>query len=174
MIILNPLAPALANYRASSLISCSTRAAVGLSPSNTQQLRCFQSIHAVRIAREPKPFLKQRGAALGENSHQTKKSETSVSGVVVRWHQDRTSCQTYRERWHPTRCWIISWLWSHKWHRAWWSTIHVAGDAEPSSSGPGLPTRWKIICVVVPKLSKSCANVVRLWSLGRVENSRIL
>lgn len=108
-ILLSPLASALAHRRASFLISCSTHVAKGLPPSNTQRLRCFHSIQAVRIAREPKPFWKHRGAALVDHSHHAKKSESSVGGAVVKRHKARTSCQTCRERGQPTRrCWIVS------------------------------------------------------------------
>src|SRR4051794_20694064 len=110
-----PVAPALAQRRASSLMLLIRSSVEGRRPSKMAALRCFQIAQAVSAMMELRPFLKEPGEASAAAVHQAKKLAVSSSGGATRRHQERISCQVMRENTQPARRWSIdSTSWSQR------------------------------------------------------------
>ena len=79
-----PRAPAKDHWCSSSLIHKITQEILGVIPSKTQRLRCFQMVHAPKINMESNPFLTRPSTLVSTSIHHSKKDRLFCGAKVCR------------------------------------------------------------------------------------------
>jgi len=79
-----PRAPAKDHWCSSSLIPKITQETLGVIPSKTQRLRCFQMVHAPKINMESNPFLTRPSTLVSTSIHHSKKDRLFCGAKVCR------------------------------------------------------------------------------------------
>ena len=95
-----PLAPALAQSAASSLILDTSTVTDGWALSKTHELRCFQSSHGIRRAMEARPARVGLGVAILAWIHQSARVVPLSGSQHALRSQARITYQTWREKGH--------------------------------------------------------------------------
>ena len=133
--VANPFAPANCQALASSLKACTACCKLGTTPSNTQAFLCFQIIHAPRMQKELKPFLRCFCSFFSAFFHQSAKDELLVGVRLVKASCCRMAHQNCLAKTHEVRmCWIVSSSWSQSTHR---STSTSTKPFNPKQVGVG-------------------------------------
>jgi hypothetical protein len=104
VIILRPLAPALAQSAASSLVLEISMATQRWAPSKAHSLCCFKISHGVRRAIEARPGCRVVFLAC---IHQSEREMLRSGGRHVIRNHDRISYQNWREKGQPVSRWLM-------------------------------------------------------------------
>ena len=124
-----PRAPAKDHWCSSSLIPKITQETLGVIPSKTQRLRCFQMVHAPKINMESNPFLTRPSTLVSTSIHHSKKDRLFCGAKVCRLNICITLNQTWQEKTNATSRWsAVSSTWSQKGQVAGWGDPFWPGD----------------------------------------------
>jgi len=104
-----------------------THETLGMAPSKTQLLRCFQIDQAAKIMMEFKPFWTWPSTLELAAAHQSKKEVVVYVAKIWRLKCCKTLNQTCREKTHTTSKWsIVSSTWSQSGQAAGWGRPFLA------------------------------------------------